>query len=282
LWKFEESQPLLKGYLRAYPKGKHVAIAKKHLGMIDPAWEVDENGLITYDDKFKDDVRLKKTLQSLPKDLEDGFARLEKRVGLDLRPHTHVLILLEDTWPKIKGGLKASTYIVGRKNVPTTVTKFFTEFIARSPLGYRETRAPRTEARGLLGDDALAFEWLEKKKSGNVKTFCQHLVKGRPYQEILSKLTGTTYEKAIAEADDYCRKRVNEALSKGYPAFVKLRKESEAALGAQKASEKWLEDGGQAAFESWLEENEENPAAPMARFCLARTLAIAREDDAAR
>ena len=35
------------------------------------------------------------------KDLEDGF----ERVALDLSPHTHVLILLEDTGPKIKEGL---------------------------------------------------------------------------------------------------------------------------------------------------------------------------------
>jgi hypothetical protein len=126
-----------------------------------------------------------------------------------------------------------------------------------------------------------AFDFLESRKAGNVKAFCQRLVKGEPYREIWADVVGTSYEKAIALADEYCRQRVKNALGEAYATFVPLQKGAEAAVAkGGEAAKAWLADGGEPDLKKWLETNRQHPAAPLGRLWLGRVLIEAgRHDD---
>ncbi|MFK7851797.1 MAG: tol-pal system YbgF family protein [Akkermansiaceae bacterium] len=343
-WKFNEAKPLLEACLKKFPNGDYTSLTKKYLGWIDPDWTVGENGLIDYNGKFKEDIRLKAAIESLPEDIETGFTTLEDRLGVNLRPHTHVMLLFEDSGPKTSPGLKASTYVVGRNNVPNIVMRFFTEFVVSSPISYRQTITHELKHAGFKGamgqdyenlpewiteglavwgaddvetrmqlvlsnkiagkkdplsaldgiedgdynhtdymENALAFDWLESKKVGNVKRFCRELIKGRPYQEIWSEVSGMDYERAMNEADAFCRQKVETAIGDQLVSFIQLRAAQQKAMSqGEAASKKWLADGAREELEQWLEINEVHPAAPMARFTLANALARAGEGEAAR
>jgi tetratricopeptide (TPR) repeat protein len=132
-------------------------------------------------------------------------------------------------------------------------------------------------------EGSLAFDFLESRKAGNVKAFCQRLVKGEPYREIWADVVGTSYEKAIALADEYCRQRVKEALGEAYATFVPLQKGAEAAVAkGGEAAKAWLADGGEPDLKKWLETNREHPAAPFGRLWLGRALIDAGRHDAGR
>jgi len=142
------------------------------------------------------------------------------------------------------------------------------------------TRGPRQ----VYLEGSLAFEWLEEQSAGNVKKFCQRLVKGESYKKIWANLSGMAYKEAIAATDAYCERRVDTALGKPYKTFVELRKEHLASMKRKPADTKtWLEQGGgKAATETWLTENPTHPAAPFARFCLARSLIQAGDHEPGR
>lgn len=132
-------------------------------------------------------------------------------------------------------------------------------------------------------EDALAFEWLETKKPGNVKAFCRQLTSGNPYREIWADLSGMSYAEAMAAANAHCRTRMVAALGEAYNELVPLRKAHEKSMNAgEEATRKWLEDGGEAALNHWLKANPGHPAEPFARFCLARALARAGRGDESR
>lgn len=339
LWDFETAEPLLEECLEKYPDGEYSALARKYLGWIEPDWEVDDNGLILYDSKLREDIRLQAAVKDLADDMEAGFRVLEERLGIDLRPHARVLVKYEDSGPRTKPGLRASTYIVARDNAPTIVMRFYTEFVVSRPDDYRQTVTHELKHAGFKGamgqgyenlpewikeglavwgaddvetrlqlvlcnkitggkdpfsaldgiedgdydevdymENALAFEWLEGKKAGNVKAFCRELIAGRPYREVWEELSGLPYQAALAEVDAHCRKRVAAALGDSLGEFRALRKASEKALNAGEAAAKtWVEAGGREEFEGWIKENVGHPAEPLARLCLARVLARAGE-----
>jgi predicted negative regulator of RcsB-dependent stress response len=125
-------------------------------------------------------------------------------------------------------------------------------------------------------EDALAFDWLESKKPGNVKAFCSRLVKGEPYRGIWADLAEKSYAEAMAEADAYCRRTVETALGEAYTTFRALYDAHRVSLKTGKAATaKWLEDGAKAALEKWIADHPDHPAGPFARFCLARLLITA-------
>jgi len=77
-----------------------------------------------------------------------------------------------------------------------------------------------------LGDyleDVLAFEWLEKRKEGNVAAFCQGLVKGEPWRELLAATSGLDAKEALRQMDRHCRDRVSGALGTGGKEALTLR-----------------------------------------------------------
>jgi TolA-binding protein len=132
-------------------------------------------------------------------------------------------------------------------------------------------------------EGSLAFEWLESRNAGNVKAFCQRLVKGEPYRKIWADLAGTGYDEAMTQANAYCRKRVADALGPAYEVFVPLRNASETAANqGGDSSRAWLADGGETAMNEWLKNNPGHAAAPYARFCLGRVLTSAGRHDEGR
>ncbi len=344
LWKFDEAKPLLEDYLKKFPKGKHVKMAKKYLGYINPDWEIGDHGLVKYEGKFKDDIRIKRSLATLEKDLEAGYAMVEEILGVNLRENVQMLILLADAKPGARNGLKGQAFVVGVDNKPVTVVRIFTHFLAASPNEYQVTLAHELKHagfKGLMGqsyenlpswvkeglavygtrdtetrmytvlcnemvgkkdplktldgiddpkhtvsdymEDALAFEWLDSLKEGNVKAYCQGLLAGKDYKKLFAEVSGLgTYEAAMKAANAYCRKRVEAVLGSSYGEYRKLRQESEANMGGKDVMKKWLDDGGREKFETWLKVNDKNPAAPMVRFCYGRSLVTAGEGEGAR
>lgn len=132
-------------------------------------------------------------------------------------------------------------------------------------------------------EGSLAFEWLESRRVGNVKSFCRRLVKGEPYREIWADLGGASYEEGMELANEHCRRRVKEALGEAFESFVPLRKGVEAAVAkGGEAVKAWLADGGEAELKGWLEIHSEHAAAPFARFWLGRALTDAGRHDAGR
>ena len=337
LWDYENAKPGLEAFLKKHPNGEYAKHAKSCLEKIDPSWEIDENGIVAYSGKYDGDIRLEAVIRSLPKDLDAAFAELKESLGIERRPHTNVIYEFRDGGAKGSSGLKASTFVVGIKNKPAVVIRFYSETVVSKPEGYRKTLVHELKHAGFQGimghsysdlphwireglavwgsndvetrlqlvlcneiiakkdplavldgiedpehdvkdymEDALAFEWLESKNAGNVKAFCKRLGEGEDYQKIWADLSGMEYGDAMAEADAHCKKRVEAALGGAYTAFKNLRDTLDTAANAGKpAAEKWLSDGGEAELTKWLADNEANPAAPFARFCLARVLITA-------
>lgn len=122
-------------------------------------------------------------------------------------------------------------------------------------------------------EDSLAFEWLDSKKEGSVKEFCQRLLKGENYKIIWADLAGMDYEKAMQEANDYCRQKVSSVLDRSYKDFLEIINEnySQAARGS-KAEKQWALSGGTAKYEKWLSTNPKSFIVPFARFSLGKLL----------
>lgn len=337
LWDYKSAKPGLKAFLKEYPDGEYARHAKSCLEKIDPPWDIDSNKIVRYSGKYDGDIRLEAVIKSLPESLDAAFAVLKESLGMDLKPHANVIYEFQDAGSKGSSGLHASTFIVGIRNMPAIVIRFFSENVVSKPDGYRKTLVHELKHAGFQGimghsyddlpqwireglavwgsndtrtrlqlvlcneiiakkdplkiidgiedpdhnekdymEDALAFDWLESKKAGNVKAFCKRLVEGEDYRKIWADLAGAKYEDAMTEADAYCRQRVETALGDAFPAFQKLRDTLDTAANAGKpAAEKWLQDGGEADLTKWLADNEDHPAAPFARFCLARVFITA-------
>lgn len=344
LWDYPQAKTGLEAFLTKYPNGKYAKDARSCLEKIDPPWQIDEHGIVGYSGKYDGDIRLQAALKALPADVDAGFLALEQRLGLELKPRANVIFHFKDPPAGSKGGLVASTLVIGRKNQPTNVIRFYSEYVVAQPTHYRKTLVHELKHAGFQGimghpyddlpvwireglavwgsddvatrlqlvlcnqiigakdpltaldgiedpehnevdymEDALAFDWLESKKPGNVKAFCGRLVKGEPYRKIWADLSGLSYPQAMDEANAYCRTRVTTALGDAYTAFEALHKAHQTAFNQGKpANEKWLQEGGQTAFETWLAANPEHPAAPFARLCLARSLITAGQHAAGR
>ena len=158
LWNFEKAEPLLEDCLEKHPDGEYSAWAEKYLGWIEPDWEVDDNGLVLYHSKLREDIRLQAAVKALDDDMEAGFRMLEQRLGVDLRPHARVLIKYEDSGPRTKPGLRASTFIVARQNEPTIVMRFYTEFVVSRPDDYRQTLTHEIKHAGFKGAMGQGYE----------------------------------------------------------------------------------------------------------------------------
>lgn len=344
LWDYPQAKTQLEAFLVKYPNGKYAANAQSNLERINPPWKIDEHGFVSYSGKYDGDIRLQAAVKTLPAEVDEGFRILEERLGLDLKPRANVLYEFKDPEAGSKGGMVASTMVIGMKDQPTNLIRFFSEYVVAQPTHYRKTLVHELKHAGFQGiighpyddlpvwvreglavwgsddvatrvqlvlcnqiiggkdpltvldgiedpareeadymEDALAFEWLESKKPGNVKAFCARLVKGESYREIWADLSGMSYAAAIVAANTHCRNRVTTALGDAYTAFKQLHKAHETAINAGKpANEKWLNEGGQAAFEKWLTDHPDHACAPFARFSLARSFLTAGQFAAGR
>jgi len=344
LYRFESAQAAFKQYLADYPDGQYAEHAKADLGRIDPVMQVDDNGIVASSSKLAQDARLKQAIADLPTLIDEGHDQLRERLGVDLRPRTHVLYSFIDKGPSVSSGLKATTRVIGVDNQPTTIVYFYTDAVVTNPQSYAVTAVHELKHAGFIGymgaayhdlpkwvreglalwgtddvdsrlslvlsnliaggkdplsaldgiedpdhnyrdylEDALAFEYLESRQSGNVAVFCKRLIRGEDYREIWSDLTGMAYEEAMDEANAYCQRRVAAALGEAYPSFLKLRAACDlAAKNGAAAARDWIETDGDEELDAWIKANRGHPAEPIARFTLARTRIFAGQHEAGR
>jgi len=122
-------------------------------------------------------------------------------------------------------------------------------------------------------EDALFFEWLDAACKGGTAAFCRRLVKGEDYKTILADLCKQPWEKLMAQAEDHCRRRVEDVLGKGHKAYSTLRGEEAAAeRKGKEALSQWLEKTGVAAYENWLKDHKGHLCEPLALYRLGKGL----------
>ena len=151
LWNYPQAKADLEAFLVKFPNGNYAQNAKSCLSQIDPPWKIDEHGIVSYSGKFDLDIRLQAAIKTLPDDIKVGFAILEQRLGIDLKPHTHILFEYKDADKNTKGGSKASTFTIGRNNKPTTVVRFYSETVVTDLKNYRRTVTHELKHAGFIG-----------------------------------------------------------------------------------------------------------------------------------
>lgn len=162
LWRYAEAKASLEQFLKDYPDGDYSDHARAYLGRIDPPMDLDEHGIVAYKGKFAEDVRLKAAIAALPGYLEEGYGMLEERLGVQLKPHTHVIYSFVDMTPKTGGGAKATTRVIGVDNEPTTIVYFYTESVVTDPAGYHTTAIHELKHAGFIGVMGDAYHDLPK------------------------------------------------------------------------------------------------------------------------
>ena len=132
-------------------------------------------------------------------------------------------------------------------------------------------------------EDYLAFEWLESVKAGNIKEFCQRLIKGEKYKAIWADLAKMDYKKAIENADAYCRKKVESVMDESYVSFLPILKDDSRSMSrGNKAVKQWGLTAGIAKYQEWLDSYPESFIAPYAKFNLGRLLVTSGKYDEGR
>lgn len=145
----------------------------------------------------------------------------------------------------------------------------------------------RIDSRDFGLDDylasALAFTWLESKQRGNVKRFCKRLLAGEDHREIFGDLAGMPVEKALEQAQEFARARVETLLGTGYREYRAVRDANfAAARKGNDARNAWLLDDGEEAYTAWLGKYKGHPLEPNARYRLGKALVYAGRNAEAR
>ena len=114
-------------------------------------------------------------------------------------------------------------------------------------------------------EDAMAFEWLESLKMGNVHRFCKRLVKHEPYKKIFADLAGLPFDTALRAAEKWIETDLRKKLGEGYEQFSKLRfQEGEASRRGEFRA--WFKTTAFPAYRKWLTEHAGHPLAPNVRY----------------
>ncbi|MBX3458451.1 MAG: hypothetical protein KF696_00640 [Planctomycetes bacterium] len=140
--------------------------------------------------------------------------------------------------------------------------------------------APLGALRGVERDDtsadyaeaALAFEWLENLKAGNVKAFCAGLLEGQAWEDLLARTSGLSTDRALEAANDYARKRLQRTLGKPGDEYMRIQDEELAAINRGEGDE-WLKRGLQ-RYRDWLKANPSHLLAPNAMFRVGKGLIL--------
>lgn len=166
LYRFDEAKTAYEAFLADYPDSQYNRYARGDLGRIDPDIEVDQNGIIRTNSRLAQDVRLQKAIADLPGLIEQGYGQLEDRLGVDLRNSTAILYSFIDKGPKVGGGSKATTRVIGMKNTPTTVVYFYCDAVVTDPHSYAVTAVHELKHAGFIGKMGSAYhdlpEWIRE------------------------------------------------------------------------------------------------------------------------
>ncbi len=125
-------------------------------------------------------------------------------------------------------------------------------------------------------EDALAFEWLEKRKTGAVAAFCKRLLAGEACDKLFAELSGLAFAPALQAASKAIAADIEARLGKAEKELVSLQDEQLAAA-SRKQDGKWATDFGIAKFSAWLEANPGHLLVPNARYRLARACIAAQD-----
>lgn len=150
LYEFARAKVGYEAFLAKYPQSQYAKFARADLGRIDPKWEIDRHGLVSYSGNFEQDIRFQTALAATPRHIEDAYAILERQVGIDLRTHADLILMFKDSDGNTKGGLEATTRIVGINNEPETMIEFYTDSIVVNPAGFRKTIVHEMKHAGFI------------------------------------------------------------------------------------------------------------------------------------
>jgi len=130
---------------------------------------------------------------------------------------------------------------------------------------------------------ALAFEWLESQKRGNVKRFCKRLIAGEDHRDIFGDLAGVPVEQALVSAEEFADARVKGHLGATYRKYKAiLNANFAAARKGDEARNAWLRERGEKLWTTWLGKHRGHPLEPNARYRLGKALVYAGRHEEAR
>ncbi|MHC5038795.1 MAG: tetratricopeptide repeat protein [Planctomycetota bacterium] len=333
LWRFEEARKAFDAFLEAHGDSPEAKDARLWRSRIDPDWQRDAHGVVKgYAGKYVEDVRFQDARKRLPAMVEEAYACIEERLGVDIRGKSDVIFVFEDAGDRAV--LAGETYTIGLKGKPATVILLRAEYMVISPEDFRLRvihEFKHAGFRGILGqaylahpkwvreglavwgsgqlparkdrvlnntafagrdprkildgitdrnrtaddylEDALAFAWLERHRSGSVKTFCRRLIAGESHTKIFGDLAGVPFEEAIRKADAFCKAQVLAWTGSAYGEYERLQSRTFDILRqGDKTARAWLEGEGMEAYEKWFQEHPEHPLGLNLRYRMGKSL----------
>lgn len=166
LYQFESAKTAYEKFLADYPNSQYAPNAKADLGRIDPVMAVDQHGIVKTSSRLAQDIRLRQAIDDLPGLIDQGYVQLQDRLGVDLKSNTQILYSFIDKGPKIGGGAKATTRVIGVNNKPTTVVEFYTDAVVTNPQSYAITAVHELKHAGFIGQMGASYhdlpEWIRE------------------------------------------------------------------------------------------------------------------------
>lgn len=129
-------------------------------------------------------------------------------------------------------------------------------------------------------ESALAFEWLESLKPGNVKLLCEGLLRGEHWDALLAKVSGLDETRALAAAHKHATARLQALLGEPGKEYMAIQDDELAAIREGKGME-WLKQGVP-RYQQWLAANPAHLLAPNARYRAGKGLVLTGQHEAGR
>lgn len=136
MWRFKESETVLKKFQSEHPDSEQFNWAQFYLDRINPEIETDENGVVKgYDGKYVKDVRFQKALKNLPGYVNEAWKTLKQTLGVDLKGAQVIFDFKDKNWSRTTNRAVTETISVDYK--PYTKMTFYTEHVALSDADFK-------------------------------------------------------------------------------------------------------------------------------------------------
>lgn len=147
---------------------------------------------------------------------------------------------------------------------------------------------PKGVLRGVELDDttedyaesALAFEWLEGLKPGNIKAFCEGLLRGEHWDALLAKVSDLEATQALAAAHKHATARLQVLLGEPGKQYMAIQDDELAAVRQGNGLE-WLKQGVP-RYQQWLAENPAHLLSPNALYRAGKGLILTGQHEQGR
>lgn len=127
-------------------------------------------------------------------------------------------------------------------------------------------------------ESALAFAWLESVGAGNVRKFCEGLLKGQQWDALLAAISGAKATDALAAAQAWSRKHLAQLLGEPAEQLMVIIRDEYAALKHNEGAA-WLKEGVP-RYQAWLKANPAHLLAPNAIYRIGTGLVDLAEHEA--